>query len=207
MTDKCFIVGTGPSLKETEGLYQLASEDTFGVNRLILWEDLPFIPTYYAGNLTEVLSGYTPSEPECKKQRFIFYNPQDDLTTMPKGWVPVAKRMRYSLYDDEIVGLGDTLPPIPGGGTISMTVAQWALWMGYRQVYLVGVEQSEDKAPTIKAHSQGSLATNFIRWQAWEWLKEYCDDNGAEVHDCTPQGQLSMRKILPYLDLSEVLGC
>jgi hypothetical protein len=200
---RCFIVGTGPSLGEMEGLEKLDCVDTFGVNRLALWPDLSFVPTYYAGNLTEIISGYTPMAPECQRVRFAFYNPQDDISNCPSGWTPVAKRMRFDQSDDEIVGLGDTLPRIPGGGTITLTVAQWALWMGYKQLYLLGVDQAETK-PALQG-TKGSLAGNFIRWQVWEWLREYCEDHDVVIRDCTPDGQLTARKILEYQPLDEAL--
>jgi len=201
--ERCFIVGTGPSLRETKGLGLLDCEDTFGVNQLDLWEDLPFTPTYYAGNLTEVVCGYTPIDPRCLKQKFVFYNPRDDVTVFPEGWIPVPKRMRFTQYDDEMVGLGVTLPRIPGGGTITLTLVQWALWMGYREVYLLGVDQHNGgKVLVNKDHQQSlGIAINLIRWQAWEWLREYCEDNGVIIKDCTPGGALTERKILEYQDL------
>jgi len=206
VTERCFIVGTGPSLRDTEGLSRLGDEDSFGTNQLDFWEDLPFIPKYYAGNLVEVMTGYTPIEPRCRSDKFVFYNPNDDLTCMPSGWTPVAKRMRISQYDDEIVGLGHTLPLIPGGGTITLTVAQWALWMGYREIYLVGVDQKNGGVPLIRTGHPLSLGIvmNFIRWQAWEWLKAYCDDHDVVLKDCTPNGALTERKILEYQDLRYV---
>ncbi len=202
---RCFIIGTGPSLREMHGLERLEHEDTFGTNKLELWSELPFTPTYYCCNFTEVYSGYSPREPRVKRERFLFKFEEQDDFEVEDGWTVVTKRVRESFSDMEMRGLDDVLEPIPGGGTIPLTVAQLALYMGYRELYFLGVDQSDGTAydPNQRINRHGPEGVNSIKWKVWPAFKEYCESNGVRVRDCTPGGGLN--HILEYESLGAVL--
>ena len=88
-----------------------------------------------------------------------------------------------------------------------MTAAQLALWMGYREIYLLGVDQSPaTTANQLVGRPDGypALTMNFVRWASWEWFREYCEAGGVIVQDCTPGGQLSAGKILEYRALESL---
>lgn len=101
-------------------------------------------------NQEEVDLGFNPPYPPCKRQRFLFDLVEYKDAPVLSGWLRVFTRMRDSWDDDEIDGLDDDMPRIPGGGTIAITMAQLAGWLGYDEIYFLDAHYS---GPLLWDHS------------------------------------------------------
>jgi hypothetical protein len=225
---RIFILGNGPSLiLQRTLLERLQDEATFCCNGFPFWEPLPFIPTYYG-----------VSDMHERKLVDKFSWPALDMRKFQVGWYPNEHHELFEWVQKDpngsqvkssgFQGLGDTLPPLPTGRTTPLTLAQLAAWMGYREFYFLGVEQTRGYAHdpsatwSITKRSEFPLDKNpkyrlsvqdcFIRARA------DIEEAGGSIFDCTPGGLLnetgseelrrgvSWREVLEYRELSEVLG-
>ena len=83
-------------------------------------------------------------------------------------------------------------------------MAQLAVWMGYRQLYTVGVEQQGRGHVFDPAGSDLFFVRSPTVRDVWARLKDIYEVAGVSVRDCTPDGLLN--DILGYEPLEAVLG-
>jgi hypothetical protein len=224
-------MGTGPSLIEQWSLLNdLKNEATMGCNTMVEWSELPFTPTYYGiSDLYEqrdidlLANQIWPGTQAFNVQWPGYYNnPRFD-------WVEKAHDS-HQVRGDGMVGLGDELPPIPTGRTTPLTLLQLAAWMGYREFYLLGMEQTRGYCHDVDAVVGGASrrGTPFpldknpkyriaIR-QCAKRIREDIEAAGGQVYDCSPGGLLNhtgkdvhqglppMAPVLEYKPLEEVLN-
>ena len=221
---RIFILGTGPSLGEQLPLlHKLAGEATFGCNSLPKWDLLPFTPTYY---------GVTDIRYQSDMDRLVFpsmkmhrFNVQwDGDEPHNDAFIRVAKDRAENVASVGFTGTGDVLPPIPSGRTSPITLAQLAAWMGYREFYFLGIEQTrgyvhDPNATMSMTDRQKFPLDKSPRYQlaiqrCAERMRQDMEAAGGAVYDCTPGGLLNEtgssrrsvphRTILPYRALEEV---
>lgn len=142
--ERCFILGNGPSLKRTD-LAPLADEITIGVNGIFyMTQQCGFTPTYYvvednhvfADNLVRVnnvdaVAKFFPSKyrPIITPQPGVFFLPTD--WSFYWGSSPWYEKPRFS---DDIADV------IYAGQTVTFLNIQLAAYMGFSEIYLIGVD-------------------------------------------------------------------
>lgn len=221
---RCFVLGNGPSLL-TQDLRPLRGEKTFCCNGFPKWRERPFGPTFYGVS-------------DIKDADVFRRLPVDDLATPWK--FNVQWESRRDVHDDRfifvekapdniqvhahgLVGMGDTLPPVPTGRTTPLTLAQLALWLGFRRLYFLGIEQSGHGyvyAPEADTTTQGYSRADHPRYylalqRCFARARQEVEAAGGVLADCTPGGFLSghsqeragvpARPVLPYVPLEEAL--
>lgn len=136
---RCFIIGNGPSLARTD-LSKLANEVTFATNGFFLkMGELSWSPTYYvvedhlvgedrAAELT-ALSGTTKLFPAS----LAYALPPD------KDTIYFDHRPRIS-YPDGFDFSFDADVITYTGGTVTFTCMQLAAYVGFQEIYLIGVD-------------------------------------------------------------------
>ena len=183
---RIYIVGNGPSLL-TQNLDWLEGEQTFTCNRFSDWEGA-FVPTYHICSKAMVDKGYEPSDPPFQRYKFIAGYGDGAMD----GWVYVRKGRNRPLG-----GLGETIDHVRTKASQVFVMTQVALWLGYRDIRLMGVEQKGDGhvfdpegtfVPFIPA-PKGQVVYE------WAKLREYAEADGATIADLTPDGMLAT--ILP----------
>lgn len=139
---RCFIIGNGPSLNKLD-LTKLSGEITFAVNRFyLLYDRLRFRPTFFVVednfvaednfqdlNLLRGSTKFWPIQyrPFLTPDRDVIYlNFDFGYYRMPYEGIP-----RFSFECNKVVYTGQTVT------YISM---QLALYMGFRDVYLIGMD-------------------------------------------------------------------
>lgn len=141
---RCVIIGNGPSLKEMN-LNLLKDEITFGVNAIFYAFDwIDFFPTYYVvedrlvaednKKVINNLEGMTKIFPEDLR-----YCLQGDSET-----IFINFDRYYSDYpspDFPKFGL-DALNKLYWGGTVTYLNLQLAYYMGFEEVYLIGMDMN-----------------------------------------------------------------
>ncbi len=131
---RCFIMGNGPSLARMD-LSPLKHEITFGLNRIyLLFDKLPFEPSYYVCINELVLDQYHLEISRLKMPKFLNWN----------------KRSLFESNDSTLflrlsLGLSDNFSANPGkllwsGGTVTYAALQLAFYMGFTEVVLIGVD-------------------------------------------------------------------
>ena len=196
---RCFILGNGPSLL-SQDLSPLRMETTFACNRFVRWQGA-WTPTYYACSANAIIKGVEPAEPPFKESKFLVSRRRDQLASFNGDWVKVYKKESFPPLMS-----GATELNVMGGATMVGVMAQLAIWLGYEQLYFLGIEQQPG------GHvfdPMGSKMPYFIPDEAelfkrWAELKSIYEAVGVRLRDCTPRGRLN--EILGYQLLKEVLG-
>lgn len=213
---RCFIIGNGPSLKQTD-LSRLKGEITFGMNRIyLLFPELGFTTTYYLSVNNLVIE-------QCAA----------DILALP---MPKFVSWRSHLYFQRFVGEGQPPPLIflhttytgPTfardargrlweGATVTYVALQLAYHMGFEQVILIGVDHNftTQGKPNTTVVSQGDDPDHFhasyfgkgFRWQlpdletserAYRLARRVYEQAGRQVLDATIGGKLTVFPKVAY---------
>lgn len=142
--ERCFILGNGPSLQDTE-LAPLADEVTFGANGIFyMTRQCGFTPTYYVvednlvfeDNLARVNSVEAVARFFPSKYRPII-EPRPDTYFLPTDWSFYWGSSKW--YETPRFS-HDISTVIYVGQTVTFMSIQLAAYMGFKQIYLVGVD-------------------------------------------------------------------
>jgi hypothetical protein len=211
---RCFLLGNGPSLRERpDCLALLKDEATFCCNTFPMWDPLPFIPKYYG--VTDIDEEEHLADrvwPHLDMTRFhVGWNGPEDVGADILGrgyphndaflWVQKAPE-HHQINTTGFMGLGNELPPLPTGRSTPITLAQLAAWIGYREFYFLGMEQTRGYAHDPNARYSGSgLIEDFPldkspRYQmavqrTAERMRRDVEAVGGHVYDCSTLGLLN----------------
>ena len=144
--ERCFIIGNGPSLNQTD-LNLLKNEKTFAVNGIFYKKkDMGFRPSYYVVEDNHVISDNVGEINEMNEGIRFFperYSEQINSNTktyfLPVDWdfydpkSPFFEVPRFSTDISEAVQTGQT---------VTYMNLQLAYYMGFSEVYLIGVDFS-----------------------------------------------------------------
>ena len=210
---RCFIIGNGPSLKQMD-LNPLRNEFTFGLNRIyLLFSELSFATTYLVSVNRLVIDQSASEISALQIPKFIDWRSRgvvgfDDHT--------VFLRSRYG-------SLGFSTNPssyIYQGATVTYVALQLAYYMGFKDVYLIGVDHNfvTKGTPHKEIVSTGSDPNHFsgeyfgkgFRWQlpdletsemAYRLAREAFEQDGRQIMDATVGGKLKVYPKVQYRDL------
>jgi len=211
---RCFIIGNGPSLRQTD-LSLLRSELTFGLNRIyLLFPELGFTTTYLVSVNDLVLEQCADELKALALPKFITWRARRWFTGDP----------RTIFMDTDYTGPEDFSPDASGrlfeGFTVTYVALQLAYHMGFEQVVLVGVDHSfVTQGPANTAIvSQGDDPNHFapdyfgrgFKWQlpdlagserAYQLAKAAYGAAGRRLVDATVGGKLDVFPKADYKSL------
>jgi len=211
---RCFIIGNGPSLRQTD-LSLLKDEITFGLNRIyILFPTLGFKTTYLVSVNDLVLEQCAEEITALEMPKFI--------TWRARHWF--SKDPRTIFVDTDFTGSenfsADVSNRVFEGFTVTYVALQLAFHMGFDEVILVGVDHNfTTQGPANMAVvSQGDDPNHFapdyfgkgFTWQlpdlkgserAYEMARTAYESAGRRIVDATIGGKLSVFPKVNYVDL------
>jgi hypothetical protein len=206
---RCFILGNGPSLKQTD-LTKLRGEFTFGLNRIyLLFPELGFHTTYLVTVNQLVID-------QCA----------DELASAPSlKFFPWTTRCQFSSESETVYIRNYCAKPhfsaqvnqsIWSGATVTFVAMQLAYHIGFCEVILLGVDHSftTPGKPHTTVVSEGDDPNHFapsyfgkgFKWQlpdlegseiAYRMAKQAFEADGRKITDATIGGKLT---IFPKLD-------
>jgi len=207
--ERCFIIGNGPSLKQTD-LALLRDEHTFGMNRFyMLFDELGFNTTYYVSINSLVIEQCAQDIRRLPVPKFISWRsrkliqPLDDMVFLHTTYTgpKFAYDARKRLWE---------------GATVTYVALQLAFHMGFQQAILIGVDHNftTKGKPNTTVVSQGDDPNHFspgyfgkgFRWQlpdletsekAYQMALKAYQSAGRQVIDATVGGKLT---VFPKLD-------
>lgn len=219
--ETCFIVGNGPSLSpdDLEVLHK-NNIPTFGFNRIFLmFEKTSWRPTYYISQDEKMLKNCVKQVNEMKlPYKFI-----------PLQWkyyfgINIDKALYFNMekYGSEKIEIfGDFANVVENSNTVAYTAAQLAAYMGFKKIYLIGVDHSfsvvkNDKGEIIRDENAKDYFTDAYNTDKNELyipnldastrtflkMKKNCDANGIEVYNATRGGKL---EVFPRVDFDKVI--
>lgn len=217
--ERCFIIGTGPSLT-TEDLEKLKGEITFGSNRIFeIFSQTDWRPTYYMNQDYQLICKYIKEIEELSvKQKFIpidakkHFNDTKDMSFFVlrhKDFYP--KYADFSTHIDLYLGQGFT---------VTYGAIQMAYYMGFSEVYLLGIDHNysislnEKGVPIIKDdvtdYFKGSTADNkglnlprvVESTMAYMTARKFADKHtGFKIYNATRGGKLEAFERVNFDDL------
>jgi hypothetical protein len=207
---RCFILGNGPSLRQTD-LTRLRGEFTFGLNRIyLLFPELGF-PTTYLVTINRLVIDQCAAE----------------LAAVPAlKFFPWTSRRQFSSVAETVFirtscaqphFSSDANQPIWSGATVTFVAMQLAYHMGFREVILLGVDHSfaTQGEPHTAVVSEGDDPNHFapnyfgkgFKWQlpdlqtseiAYRMARQAFESDGRRIIDATIGGKLTVFQRVAY---------
>lgn len=183
----CFIISSGTSLKGLD-LEPLNRRITFGLNRSFL----AFPHSYYHCVFDHRLWELYPEE--IKQSRFLF-----TLEDRPSG-IPIkllgSEGFSWNLAEG-----------IYSGYTISYFALQVAVYMGFKEIYFLGLDlKNTEKETHFFGHDFNSAnhdQTEFPKMMdSFNKIAPILKERGINVYNCSP---ISALKCFPYVDYKEAI--
>ena len=219
-TGRCFLLGNGPSLtiEDLELLYR-NNVDTFAANRIYsLFGKTKWRPTYYFCQDNKVMSQiyndllYAVEESQYSFFSINNFNHSNELLQNKKSFFYFIRHLK----DNDIGYSDDVSHGVFEGMTVIYSMAQIAIYMGYKEIYLLGVDHNfkpaigvsndkENHFEGVKQIDDSKLyPPNYILMnKAFSKLRDYCDTHGIIIKNATRGGLL---EIFERVDIDTLFG-
>ncbi len=208
---RCFVVGNGPSLKQTD-LSKLDGEFTFGMNRIYLAFDQYDFKTSCLVSVNDLVLE------QCHDDIRALDIPKF-VTWRARKYFDAGKDMffldtDYTLPEDFN---GDAVGRLYEGFTVTYVCLQLAYYMGFSEAILIGVDHNfVTKGPanatvTSQGEDPNHFASNYFgkgfRWQlpdlegserAYRMAKAAFESDGRIIRDATVSGKLTVFPKVEY---------
>jgi hypothetical protein len=195
--ERCFIVATGPSLKKTD-LALIKDEIVFGVNKLYLALDkLDINPKYWVVINRNIINYYKKL---LKLNVTIFLGGNAGNIFLKKRYSkePIVMRHLGRIHIFKKVSK-DLTKGTYGDGSVVFEALQIAYYMGFKEIYLVGVDcdYSKDQHVYEEKCSKEYLKKNATKpwatvFKSYKIVKDEFEKDGREIYNCTVGGSLEV---------------
>ena len=208
---RCFIIGNGPSLRNSDlrRLMELG-ETTFACNSLIkLFGEIPFQPTYYFAQDNKIILDNKEEIASYKGTRFV-------KAHYAKRYHIKGVTYYNMLFKQSPIGFSNNIHKVVySGQTVTYSMIQFAAYMGFKEIYLIGVDCNYSSGNTVitqesyfdprlfnsgRSYAAPEVVTNLL---AYARAREVCDRQGVKIYNATRGGKL---EIFERADLDEILG-
>lgn len=213
--ERCFIIATGPSLTLAD-LELLNDEYTFGMNSIPkLYNDTLWRPTYFGiqdSNVYEKMESIICNSYINADNVFI----SDEIANRFK--VPLNfKQFPYdAVYHDNQLEIEkyfvkfseNCYSIVYDGYSITYSLIQIAIYMGFKEIYLLGADCSYKRGARNHIVDSGNDDKNEEKNHekmvvGYQKAKEYAEQHGIKIVNCTRGGML---EVFPRMNLETVLG-
>lgn len=220
---RCFIIGNGPSLTPKD-LNLLKDEITFAANRVFyIFPKTEWRPTYFCAQDMDVILDIADKlnilADSCKNMFFISDCRKYVPITIRNNPKSLFFRAKYVSLHKKRLFSEDISDYISGGGTVTYAAIQIAAYMGFKEIYLLGVDHTYASASfnnktinmeDIKSSyfdgmpsgikmskpNVGSSTISFIK------AREWCENRGVVIKNATRGGKL---EVFNRVTLEEIL--
>lgn len=218
--ETCFIVGNGPSLT-AEDLEKISQKkiSSFGFNRIyLMFDKTSWRPAYYVSQDEKTLKNCVDKVNEMDLQYkfiplFIKYYHDINIKNAIHFLLQSSETELPVLSEDISRFIGDTT-------TVAVTAAQMAVYMGFKRIYLIGVDHSfsvyqNDKGEILEDHAVKDYFSDQYNQdktdlyipnmdtstRAFIALKQFGDEHGIEIYNATRGGKL---EVFPRVDFDSL---
>lgn len=213
---RCFIIGNGPSLS-VDDLEMLQNEDCFAANLIFkIFDKTIWRPDYYFIQDRYADTGDALNQLEAKHLFIGDYYWRKRGISNPNAVCFHA----YRVYKESMLKFSTEIEKgIYDYCTITYSMIQAAVYMGYKEIYLIGMDHSyaltydaqgnviEDNS--VKSHvfedknPKKVIANVEGMNKAYICAREFANNNGIKIVNCTRGGKLEW---FPRVSLEEVLN-
>ncbi|WP_160722235.1 6-hydroxymethylpterin diphosphokinase MptE-like protein [Bacillus sp. USDA818B3_A] len=211
--ERCFIVATGPSLT-IEDLEKLKNEITISMNSICLaFNETSWRPTYYGIQDERVYSKLREQieqlEVECKFISDTILN-KERINLSKCDYIFPLDMLHHNYNPSKLTTKfsKDPYKAIYSGFTVTYSLIQMAVYMGFKEIYLLGADcnYSSDMKHHFKEH--GIVDSSFLlagerMVSSYKVAKEYADRHHIKIYNATRGGML---EVFERVDLDKVLS-
>ena len=203
---RCFIVGNGPSLTVRQ-LEAIQNEDCFGANRIYkMFDQTSWRPKYYV------------IQDKYDQTKGVYENLDVEyLFVSDFYWKEHGMRNPHAIcyHINRMLRQGSSLPfstdvshYVQAAATVTYTMIQLAVYFGYTQIYLIGMDHTyanvtNDKGVIIQRNNVRShafedekpnevVANIAYMEDAYRRARKYCEENGIGIYNATIGGALEI---------------
>jgi hypothetical protein len=209
--ERAWILATGPSLRDLD-VGRLRDEYTVGVNHLILWKDLPFIPSAWGASESDeryVVSG------ELKHLDIPKWWANQGWPDFDDSWAWLYKDPKMGLHQDDFDWLGDS-------DTLGFGAEFWRVanayspvqdvaipvlcWMGFTEIYLLGVDHTANTGHVYSSDIDEDVENRRKQRigasdKAYRNILPILEMRGITLRNCSPGSQAPV----PYIEFESIL--
>lgn len=218
--ERCFIIGNGPSLTSAD-LSKLEYEYTFAANRIFdIFEQTNWRPTtYLAVDKNFLADSYEEIYEYRMAQYFLEYN---SIRKKPKRDDTIGF-IRLPLFPVDLFDLHPYVSEnleygFSEGTTVTYMSIQLALYMGFTEIYLLGVDfnysvvrdlkgkivRNKDTVDYFSGRPSPESYLNYTSsLRAYQAAKAYCDEHGILIKNATRGGKL---EVFERVDFDQLVG-
>ena len=219
---RCFIIGNGPSLT-TMDLEKLRNEYTFASNRIYrLYDQTDWRPSYWMCVDPNIIQKDAAIIPKLKGVKFVSsiagkygIEPGSDLY-----YVYNHQRFAINKYSvrKKIAFSEDAAVCLESGETVTYNAIQLAVYMGFTEIILLGVDHSYSQTVDEKGkmHYDASIKDYFgnvktesfniqnkaVATKAFRVARKYAENHSISIYNATRGGKLD---VFPRIDLDDIL--
>lgn len=207
---RCFLIATGPSLT-IEDLEKLNGEYTLGMNSVVsAFDQTEWRPTYYGIQDEYVYKKLKNEIVNAKFENLIIGSPVAKYNLVPDESILfpadiLNHKMPNAKYNTKFSS--DCYLKVYDGYTITYSLLQVAVYMGFKEIYLVGADctyNTEIKRFRDHGVIDRTIDTAGDRMMvAYKKAKEYCDAHDVKIYNATRGGML---EVFTRVDLDKVLS-
>jgi hypothetical protein len=211
--ERCFIIGNGPSLKSRD-LDKLINEVTFATNKIYLsYRETNWRTTYFVVEDPLVMEAHKEINLNVKGDKFYCLGSvlrYDDFYAGNAYFFDHDYRVHYRPYPYEVEF--STKPDfLAWGHTVTYSCLQLAAYMGFKEIYLLGVDNNF----AVQRRANGEITTNEINnhfsqeydinakrqfietdidltTTAYESARAYSEKNNIKIYNATRGGKLEV---------------
>ena len=218
---RCFVIGNGPSLK-IEDLDHLCNEYTFASNKIYLaFEQTKWRPTFYS--VEDILVAKNNSEKITALEGMTKIFPDHMLKYIPRRqnhfytkWLPPKDNRSPERHFSNDLSRG-----LCWGSTITYSLLQMAVHMGFKEIYLLGIDHNyveskvKDKDVLISAGEVNHFHPDYRkpgeRWNlpvldrlehSYHHAQQHCARIGVDIYNAS---RFTKLEAFPKVDLGTVL--
>ena len=205
--NRCFVVATGPSLKisDLDKLYE-NHEICIGVNKIYKgFEKTNWRPDYYIAVDPSPITENKKNIFQCGTQAVFIGDLSWNLMECFTDCEKIYKWHVYNWWDDEHLPKfsGDFSKGSYWGTTITYDALQLAVYMGFSEIYLMGVDcckyDTVENQHFVKNYSEklGNIREkeNSIAYTA---ARQYADSHGIQIYNASRGGKLEVFKRVDF---------
>lgn len=218
---RCFIIGNGPSLT-VDDLNKLKNEDTFAFNRIFyVFDKTEWRPSYYmcvdSGVLSLNMSDILKLDLDNIFLSYIAKNAVNRAMEDTKDIHFLCDYSKFKInrfaYDKPYIS-EDVSEHFCFCFTVTYDAIQLAIYMGYSEIYLLGVDHNYSvkadakghiiKDDTVKDYFEGleKTAITLMNYEAttdaFNVAREYADSHDIKIYNATRGGKLEAFKRVDF---------
>lgn len=210
---RCFIIATGPSLTIAD-IEKLKNEITFGMNSIIrIFDQTEWRPTYYGIQDRQVYESMEESilEHYRNADNVLVADQLGNYFQLPESFIQFPYNGNYHIYDGKYEEYSarfsdNSYEVVYDGYSITYSLIQIAVYMGFKEIYLLGCDSTYAKGAKNHFVESGFVDKNapssFNRLMTgYHEANKYAISHGIRIYNATRGGAL---EIFPRISLEEL---